>query len=280
MPAVYLHGGPGGGSSPSQAALFNLQKYRAILFDQRGCGKSTPHAELRENTTWDLVADMESLRQHLNIDKWLVCGGSWGSALALAYAQRHPDRCLALVLRGIFTLRRSELLWFYQEGASWIFPDLWEEFLAPIPQAEHGDLMGAYYRRLTGNDEAEQLRCAAAWSRWEAATLSLVRNEQRIADFADPKFALAFARIECHYFTHGGFFDYDGQLIAEARNLADIPGTIIQGRYDTVTPAKTAWELHKQWQRAQLQIIPDAGHAADEPGIAAAIRKYLDDFAN
>ncbi|MGI9298197.1 MAG: prolyl aminopeptidase [Gammaproteobacteria bacterium] len=279
IPAVYLHGGPGGGSAPSQAAFFNPQKYRVLLFDQRGCGESSPSAELRENTTRDLVADMEKLRAHLEIERWLVCGGSWGSALALAYAQAHPGRCRGLILRGIFTLRRAELLWFYQEGANWLFPDLWEEFVAPIPPAERGDMIGAYYRRLTGEDEDAKLRCAVAWSRWEAATLSFAPSAARIAEFSSPDFALSFARIECHYFAHGGFFARDGQLIAEAGKLADVPGTIIQGRYDAVTPAKTAWDLHRNWPGSRLEIIADAGHAADEPGIAAALRRAADEFA-
>ncbi|MGI9305682.1 MAG: prolyl aminopeptidase [Gammaproteobacteria bacterium] len=278
-PAVYLHGGPGGGSSPSHAAFFNPQKYRIVLFDQRGCGRSLPHAELRENTTWDLTADMEKLRRLLGIESWLVCGGSWGSALALAYAQQYPQYCRALVLRGIFTLRRAELLWFYQEGASWIFPDLWEQFTAPIPPAERGDMLGAYYRRLTGEDEGEKLKCALAWSAWEGAALSFAPSPKRVADFADPQFALAFARIESHYFAHAGFFDYDGQLIAEARKLSGIPGAIVQGRYDIVTPAKTAWDLHRNWPKARLHIAPGAGHAADEPEIAAALRQELDALA-
>ena len=279
IPVVYLHGGPGGGSSPSQAAFFCPQKFRVLLFDQRGCGRSLPHAELRENTTWDLVADMEKLRAHLGIKKWLVCGGSWGSALALAYSQKHPARCLGMILRGIFTLRRAELLWFYQEGASWIFPELWANFIAPIPPAERGDLLSAYHRRLTGKNRAEMNRCAIAWSKWEAATLSFARNEKRVREFSAPRFAKAFARIESHYFVHGGFFARDGQLIADAQKLAGVPGVIIQGRYDIITPTKTAFDLHRNWTGSRLEIVPDAGHAADEPGIAAAIRKAADAFA-
>ena len=278
-PAVYLHGGPGAGSNPQTAAFFNPEKYRVLLFDQRGCGKSAPHAELRENTTWTLAADIETLREHLGIEKWTVVGGSWGSALALAYAQKYPERCNAVVLRGIFTLRRSELLWFYQEGANWIFPDLWEEFAAPIPPAERGDMLGAYYRRLTGENAKTQIRCAKAWSRWEAAALSFAPSPERIAEFTGDKFALAFARIESHFFANAGFFDYDGQLIAEARKLSAIPGVIVQGRYDAVTPLKTAWDLHRNWPEARLEICPGAGHAADEPEIAAATRRALDGFA-
>ena len=270
-PAVYLHGGPGGGSDPAAAGLFNPEKYHVVLFDQRGCGKSTPHAELRANTTWDLVKDMELLRQQLGFEQWLVCGGSWGSTLALAYAETHPTRTRALVLRGIFTLRRAELLWFYQEGASWLYPDLWEGFIAPIPPAERGDLISAYHRRLTGNDHALRLQCAKAWSGWEAATLSLRRDEQREQQFAGDDYALAFARIECHYFVNAGFFRQDGQLIANARQLAGIPGVIIQGRYDVVTPMQTAWDLHRQWHEAEFVIVADAGHAMTEAGISAAI---------
>lgn len=278
-PAVYLHGGPGGGCTPDMTGFFNPQKYRIVLFDQRGCGKSTPHAELRHNTTWELTDDLEKLRQHLNLKQWLVCGGSWGSTLALAYAQQYPAAVCGLVLRGIFTLRRQELLWFYQEGANWLYPDLWEDFIAPIPAAERNDMMRAYYRRLTGADKAEQAACALAWSRWEAATLSFNPSPERVAQFSDPHFALSFARIECHYFINGGFFAKDGQLLAEAPKLAAIPGVIIQGRYDTVTPLKTAWELSRRWPQARLEIIGDAGHAASEPGIAAALRRALDEFS-
>ena len=277
--AVYLHGGPGGGSNPEMARFFCPQSYRTILFDQRGCGQSSPHAELRENTTWELAADMEKLRRFLGIKKWLVCGGSWGSALALAYAQTYPDAVAGLLLRGVFTLRREELLWFYQNGANWLYPDLWPDFVAPIPPAERGDMMAAYYRRLTGDDEKTKLQCALAWSRWEAATLSVQPSARRLETFSDARFALAFARIECHYFFHRGFFESDGQLIANAPKLAGIPGKIVQGRHDAVTPAKTAWDLAQQWPGAQLEIIDGAGHAADEPGIAAALRQAADNFA-
>lgn len=281
--AVYLHGGPGAGSNAATAGLFDPQRYRVVLFDQRGCGASTPHAALHANTTWHLVEDMEKLRRHLQIDKWLVCGGSWGSTLALAYAQTHPQVVTQLILRGIFTLRRAELLWFYQEGASWFFPDLWEGYLAPIPPAERGDMMSAYYRRLTGGgdgaDEAERLMCAKAWSKWEGATLSFAEDKAREAEFDDDDFALAFARIECHYFVHGGFMRYDGQLIAEAARLADIPAVIVQGRYDVITPARTAWDLWRQMPHAALEIVADAGHAVTEPGITAAVLAASDSFA-
>ena len=276
--AVYLHGGPGAGSNAAMAEFFNPQTTRIILFDQRGCGQSTPHAELSDNTTWTLVADMEKLRLHLGISRWLVCGGSWGSALALAYAETHSQSVSALILRGIFTLRRAELLWFYQEGASWLFPDLWEDFIAPIPPVERGDIISAYYRRLTGNDEAEKLRCAKAWSVWEAKTLSMNPDDKRVEEFSDYKFALAFARIESHYFVNGGFFEHDGQLIAKAGKLTDIPGVIVQGRYDVVTPMKTAWDLHRAWPRARFITVGDAGHAATEPGIAQAIADAAENF--
>ena len=277
-PAVYLHGGPGGGSSASYSRFFDPETYRIILYDQRGCGKSTPHASLDANTTPHLVADLELLREHLNIDRWLVAGGSWGSTLALVYAQKYPERVKALVLRGIFSLRRCELLWFYQEGASWLFPDCWEEFIAPIPELERFDLMGAYYRRLTGSDQEIRLACAKAWSRWEGATLSLYPNPARVEGFGSDNYALAFARIECHYFINGGFLQYDGQIIAEAGKLEGIPGTIVQGRYDVVTPVKSAWELHKAWPDSELKIIADAGHAAGEPGITSALVEATDKY--
>ena len=271
QPVVVLHGGPGGGISPFLRQMHDPAHYRIILFDQRGCGQSTPHAELAENTTWDLVADMERLRQHLGIDRWQVVGGSWGSTLALAYAEAHPERVTGLIVRGIFTVRWQEVQWFYQRGADALFPDVWETYVAPIPEAERHDLIAAYHRRLTGSDVAEQLACARAWSQWEGATLSLLPDEKRVADFGSDHFALAFARIECHYFQNRGFFARDGQLLAEAHRLKDIPGIIIQGRYDVVTPMETAWALHRAWPEAEFIIVPDAGHTATEPGIADAI---------
>lgn len=277
-PAVVLHGGPGGGISPFLRQIHDPQAYRIVLFDQRGCGQSTPHAELAGNTTWDLVADMEQLRQHLGIARWQVVGGSWGSTLALAYAQTHPSRVSELILRGIFTLRRSEILWFYQEGASQIFPDAWEHFVAPIPPGERHDMVAAYHRRLTGEDEDTQLACARAWSQWEGATLSLLPDERRVAEFGADRFALAFARIESHYFMNRGFLRSDSQLLDDVRLLKDIPGVIIQGRYDAVTPAVTAWDLHRRWPEAQFEMIPDAGHTATEPGIADALIRATDGF--
>jgi proline iminopeptidase len=266
-PVVLVHGGPGAGSSPTMRRLHDPKAYRIILFDQRGCGRSTPYAELRENTTWDLVEDMEALRVHLGIDKWQVAGGSWGSTLGLAYSQSHPDRVSELVLRGIFLLRRAELLWFYQEGCSWIYPDLWQDYIAPIPEGERGDLMGAYYRRLAGDDEREKVRCARAWSRWEGGTLSLLPDASRVAKFGEEAYAVAFARIECHYFMNGGFFSPDDQLLRKAHHLAAIPAVIVHGRYDVVTPVKNAVDLHREWPQADLRIVADAGHATTEPGI-------------
>jgi proline iminopeptidase len=278
-PVVVLHGGPGGGISPMLRQMHDPQHYRIILIDQRGCGNSTPHAELRENTTWDLVADIEAVREKLGIAKWQVVGGSWGSTLALAYAQRHRDRVTELVLRGIFTLRKKEVDWFYQFGASEIYPDAWAAFITPIPQDERHDIVAAYHRRLTGSDQQEQRICARAWSRWEGATLSLYPDEQRVARFGADSFALAFARIECHYFINKGFFEVDGQLLRDMHLLHDIPGVIIQGRYDVVTPAVTAYDLSSAWPQARFDITPDAGHTATEPGIQDALIRATQGFA-
>jgi len=277
-PVVVCHGGPGGGTSPSMRRYFDPSAYKIVLFDQRGCGKSTPHAELKENTTWDLVADMERLREKVAIDRWQVFGGSWGSTLALAYAQTHPERVSELVLRGIFTLRRAELLWFYQEGASWLYPDAWEAFLAPIPEDERGDLMAAYHRRLTGDDEKARLAAARAWSVWEGGTVSLFPSEERMTSFSSERFALAFARIECHYFVNGGFFEHDDQILRNVARIAQIPGVIVQGRYDVVTPMKTAYELARAWPKGALRVVPDAGHAASEPGIVDELVRATDAF--
>jgi proline iminopeptidase len=267
QPAVFLHGGPGSGTGPRMRRFFDPDHYRIVLFDQRGCGRSTPHAALDRNTTWDLIEDMERLRERLGIERWLVFGGSWGSTLALAYAQMHARHVSALVLRGIFLLRRWELEWFYQEGCSAIFPDCWEDYLAPIPLVERADLISAYHRRLTSPDRAVQVAAARAWSTWEARTSFLRENPDYVAAFEDDDRALAFARIESHYFVNGGFFDCDGQLLRDAHLLRDIPGTIVQGRYDIVCPPKSAWDLHRAWPQATLRIVPDAGHAAFEPGI-------------
>lgn len=278
-PAIFLHGGPGSGCSPKHRRLFDPERYRVLLFDQRGCGRSKPHASLDSNTTWHLVADMERLRALMGVEQWLVFGGSWGSTLALAYAETHPARVSELVVRGIFTLRRKELLWYYQNGASWIFPDLWEKFLEPIPEAERGDLMAAYRKRLTGADPEEQLRCAKAWSVWEGSTITLLPNKDHATAHADDHFALAFSRIENHYFVNGGFFNADDQLLRDAYKLKKIPGVIVQGRYDACTPAVTAWDLHRAWPEAEFQIVDDAGHAFDEPGILDRLIAATDKFA-
>ncbi|MBG6059425.1 proline iminopeptidase [Cryobacterium sp. MP_M5] len=282
-PAVYLHGGPGGGSSAKQRRVFDPEKYRIVLFDQRGCGQSTPHAseadaDLATNTTWHLVADIEKLREHLGIDRWLVCGGSWGSSLALAYAETHPDRVTELVLRGIFTLRPIELDWFYEGGAAAIYPDLWEEFIAPVPVDERGRLIEAYGRLLHDPDQAVRERAGVAWSTWESSTITLLQQPETIARFTEPSFAVAFARIENHYFTNRGWFE-PNQLIRDADRLKDIPGVIVQGRYDMCTPAFTAWELHQAWPEADFRLIPDAGHSFDEPGNLDAIIEATDRFA-
>jgi proline iminopeptidase len=277
-PVVFLHGGPGGGSGPSHRRLFDPAKYRIVLFDQRGCGRSLPHANLEANTTWALVADIERLREMLKIEKWQVFGGSWGSTLALAYAETHPERVSELVLRGIFLLRQAELRWYYQEGASWMAPDRWEEFLAPIPEAERGDLITAYRKRLTGADEAAKLQAARAWSRWEASTITLLPDARLIDSFNDALFALAFARIENHYFFNRGFME-EGQLLADAPRLKGIPGVIVQGRYDLATPPKSAWDLHQAWPESELHMVDSAGHAYNEAGILDRLIAATDRFA-
>jgi len=277
-PAIFLHGGPGGGCSATHRRLFDPDRYKILLFDQRGCGRSTPHANLDNNTTWHLVADVDRLRATvLEADQVLVFGGSWGSTLALAYAQQYPQHVSELIVRGIFTVRRSELRWFYQEGASWLFPDYWEDYLAPIPVDERHDLMAAYRKRLTSPDLETQLEAAHAWSQWESRSISLLPNAAHQASLAGDAAALAFARIENHYFVHQGFMD-EGQLLSNAHKLRDIPGVIVQGRYDACTPARTAWELHKAWPQAEFHIIDDAGHAFDEPGILARLLAATDKF--
>jgi proline iminopeptidase len=280
-PAVFLHGGPGGGTDPAMRRFFDPQRYRIVLFDQRGCGESRPHAELRENTTWDLVSDIEALRTLLGIDRWLVFGGSWGSTLALAYGQRHPERVTELVLRGIFLLRRSELAWFYQDplGAGSIFPDLWEQYVAVIPASERHDMMQAYYRRLTSQDEATRAAAARAWATWEGAASYLRLNANYVAKFDNPEYAAAFARIEAHYFVNRGFLQADDQLLREVGRIRDIPAVIVQGRYDMVCPMRSAWELHRAWPEADLHIVPDAGHSAFEAGITRELIAATDRFA-
>ncbi len=267
IPVLIVHGGPGGGSNPTMRRCHDPRKYRIILFDQRGCGRSTPHASLEHNTTWDLVADMERIRDRLGIERWQLFGGSWGSTLSLAYAESHPERVLSIILRGVFMLRDAELGWFYRDGASWLFPDAFEGYLAQIPLDERGDMIGAYYRRLTHADRRVQIEAAKAWSVWEGSTLSLYEDPDRVRHFANEAYALAFARIECHYFVNRGFFDHDGQLLTNAHKIAGIPGVIVHGRYDVCTPFRNAWDLHKAWPRAELRIVPDAGHAMTEPGI-------------
>lgn len=277
-PVIFLHGGPGSGTSPRDRTFFDPAVYRIILMDQRGAGKSTPPAELKENTTWHLVSDIEKLRNHLGIDKWVVFGGSWGSALSLAYAETHPQRVKALILRGIFTLRRCELIWFYQEGASFIFPDAWEEYLKPIPEVERYDLTNAYYRRLTSEDEEVRVEAAKAWSIWELTTSRLFVDPEYIKRAETDIWAQQFARIECHYFVHGGFFESDDQLLRNVDKIRHIPTTIVQGRYDLVCPMDTAWELHKALPEAEFHIIPDAGHSNKEPGIQAKLLEACEKY--
>jgi proline iminopeptidase len=277
-PVVFLHGGPGGGTNAKCRRFFDPAVYRIVLFDQRGCGKSTPHAELADNTTWDLVADIERVREHLRIDRWQVFGGSWGSTLALAYAQTHPDKVTELVLRGIFMLRRWELEWFYQKGCDALYPDAWEAYLDAIPEVERGDLISAYHRRLTSPDAATRVAAARAWSVWEGATSFLWQDASHIESSAEDEFALAFARIECHYFVNGGFFEHDDQLLRNVDRIRDIPTVIVQGRYDVVCPLRSAWDLHRAWPEADLRIVQDAGHSAFEPGIMHQLLEATDRF--
>ena len=277
-PVVFLHGGPGGGCTPGMRGFWNPDVYRIVLFDQRGSGKSTPHASLENNTTWDLVNDIETLRATLQIDRWQVFGGSWGSTLALAYCQRHPERVTEIVLRGIFMLRKKEIDWFYQHGASEIFPDRWQHYLEPIPKSERGDLLHAYYKRLTGDDSKVRLAAAKAWSIWEGTTSTLRPNADIANAFAEPEMALALARIESHYFVNKGFLD-DNQLIDHVSKIRKIPAVIVQGRYDVVCPAVSAWELSRAWPEADLRIVPDAGHAAFEPGNVHELVMATDAFA-
>jgi len=278
LPIVLLHGGPGGGCPPFYRQYFNPQKWRVVMFDQRGCGQSTPHAELRENTTWDLVSDIEKLRYYLGIEKWVVFGGSWGSTLALAYSQTHPVRCQGLILRGIFMLRPKELRWFYQEGASYIFPDAWEEYLKPIPVDERDNLLVAYYQRLTSPDTEIRLAAARAWSVWEASTSRLFPDPELMQKFGEDEFAAAFARIECHYFINKGFFEPEEQLLLNVDRIRHIPAVIVQGRYDVVCPPISAWELHRAWPEAEFILVPDAGHSMSEPGIRSALIDATDKF--
>ena len=275
--AVVLHGGPGGAINPTMRRFFDPEKWRVALFDQRGCGRSRPNASLEDNTTWDLVEDIERLRKHLGVEKWTVFGGSWGSTLALAYAVTHPDRVEGLVLRGIFLLTQKELDWFYQEGASMLFPDAWEKFLAPIPAAERGNMVQAYHRRLTHPDRKTQAEAAAAWSQWEGDTISIRGPEARPPKFNEVDFAIAFARIECHFFAHRGFFKHDGWLLKQIPKIRHIPGWIVQGRFDVVTPMASAWALYKAWPEAKFNVVWDAGHASTEPGIVDGLVRATDE---
>ena len=278
IPVLFVHGGPGGGTEAWHRQFFDPQRYRIVLFDQRGCGRSTPHASLVDNTTWHLVDDMERIRVHLAIDAWALFGGSWGSTLALAYAQKHPDVVTELVLRGIFMLRRKELHWFYQDGASAIFPEAWEPYLAAIAPDERDDLMRAYYRRLTSDDPAVRLAAARAWSTWEASTSFLMPNEDYVRHAGEDEFATAFARIECHYFVNGGFFEVADQLLRDVDTIRHIPAVIAQGRYDVVCPMMSAFELSQAWPQAKLEVVSDAGHSAYEPGIVDVLVRATDDF--
>ncbi len=278
-PVVFVHGGPGGGVDPSMRRFFDPKKWRVILFDQRGCGKSLPFSELKDNTTWDLVDDMEKLRKELKIEKWTVFGGSWGSTLALSYAIMHPEKVKELILRGIFLLRKKEIDWFYQEGASYIFPDAWDKYLAPIPLDERNDLVRAFYKRLTSPDKNTRSEAAKAWSVWEGSTSKLFLDPTFVERFGGDEFADAFARIECHYFINKGFFKEDGWILNNVDKIRHIPAWIVQGRYDVVCPAVSAHELHKAWPESKLHIIPDAGHSASEPGIKSKLIEATDFFA-
>jgi proline iminopeptidase len=278
-PVLFVHGGPGGGSSPKQRRFFHPGKYRILNFDQRGCGKSTPYASLEANTTWDLVSDMEQLREHLGIEQWMVFGGSWGSTLALAYSETHARRVTELIVRGIFLLRKQEIEWFYQRGASVIYPDAWEPFLAHIPAAERADLLSAYYRRLTSEEPAVRLTAAKIWSGWEGATSKLMPDPDFSSHYEEDEFALAFARIEAHYFVNQGFFASDDQLLSNIAAIRHIPGVIVQGRYDVVCPMESAWALHRAWPEAELIITPDGGHSATDPPNSRALVAATDKFA-
>lgn len=279
LPVVSLHGGPGGGVSPDMRRFFDPDRWRIILFDQRGCGRSTPYAELAENTTWDLVADIERLRTHLGIERWVVSGGSWGVTLALAYAAMHPERVSGLILRGVFLATKGEIAWFYQSGARHVFPDAFDRFESFIPAEERGDLVAAYARRLASPDRATRIAAARAWATWEGEALSLRGPEGKPTRFTDDRFVEAFARIESHYFTNAAFFECDGWLLDQVPRLAHIPARIVHGRYDMVTPASSAYALAKLWPNARLEFVPDAGHASLEPGIVDALVRAGEDMA-
>lgn len=278
-PVVFLHGGPGSGTSPGQRRQFDPARYDILLFDQRGCGKSTPFACLDHNTTWDLVDDIERLRTSImGVDKWMVFGGSWGSTLSLAYAQSHPDRVTELILRGIFLFRQTEVDWLYKYGASELYPEEWEKFVSFIPEAEQGDLVEAYHKRLTGDDRAIQLEAAKRWSTWEGVTVTLLPDDAMLADFTEDQHAIAIARIENHYMKHKGWLD-EAQLLANADRLKGIPGVVVQGRHDCCTPPAAAWDLKRAWPEVDLQIVPDGGHLYTEPGITDGLVCATDRFA-
>lgn len=279
LPVVFLHGGPGGGIDADHRRYFDPAKWRIILFDQRGCGRSTPFGSIENNTTWKLVSDIEAIREKLGIPQWHVFGGSWGSTLALAYAETCPERVKGLVLRGIFLVRKREIDWFYQHGASELYPDAWEDFLAPIPALERHDLVSAYHKRLTSTDRSIVSEAAKAWSIWEGRTSKLLPDMKLIEHFGDDHFSHAFARIECHYFYNKGFFESDGWLLENVSRIQGIKGFIVQGRYDLPCPVRSAWDLHRAWPKSQLEIIPNAGHAASEPGITDALVRATDAFA-
>ncbi len=278
-PAVVLHGGPGGAINPTMRRFFDPKRWKTVLFDQRGCGRSRPNASLQNNTTWDLIADIERLRVKMGVEKWCVFGGSWGSTLALAYAITHPERVSGLILRGVFLLTARELHWFYQDGAAMMFPDAWERFLAPIPVSERGNLIEAYHKRLTHADRSVRAEAAAAWSQWEGDTISIRGPEARPAKFNEADFAIAFARIECHYFQNRGFFDQDDWILANVHKIAKIPGWIVQGRFDVVTPMEAAWKLKTAWPSARFDVVWDAGHASTEPGIIDGLVRATDQAA-
>lgn len=279
LPVLFVHGGPGGGCDAISRRFFDPTLYRIITFDQRGCGRSTPHASLENNTTAHLIADIQRIREHLGIDKWVLFGGSWGSTLSLAYAQALPEHVHALILRGIFLCRPEDLSWFYQEGASRLFPDYWQDFLAPIPPEERDDLMSAFYRRLTGSDQIAQMHAAKSWSCWEGRTATLRPNSNVVERFADPHRALSMARIECHYFVNHAFLEPD-QLLRDMPKIAHLPGIIVHGRYDAICPLDNAWALHQAWPNSELQIIRDAGHSAAEVGITDALVRATGEIAH
>lgn len=278
-PVIFLHGGPGGGTEPKHRRFFDPLEYRIILFDQRGCGRSTPNASLVDNTTWHLVQDMETLREHLGLERWMLFGGSWGSTLALAYAQTHPDRVTQMILRGIFTFAPDEIEWFYRGGASFIFPDAYEDLLASLPSAERDDLIVSYHRRLTSDYRGKRERAARAWSMWECRVANLLPDDDLVSHCDDAGFTLAFARIECHYFVHDGFFERPYQLLEDLPRIHHIPVHIVHGRYDVICPPRNAWRLHKAWPGSTLEIVPAAGHSANEEGIVDALVRATDAFA-